>query len=285
MKTSDLFGKGRTVFSFEVFPPKRDDPVAGIYSTVERLKDLSPDFISVTYGAGGTKNSEVTLAIASEIKRSGVESVMHLPCVGMTRADAEDCIARIRDAGIQNILALRGDLPEGMTERGDFPHASDLIEFIKQHGDFNILAACYPEGHPESPSVTEDILNLRKKTDAGACQLVTQLFFDNEFFYRFVERCRIAGITVPVSAGIMPVVNKKQIERIVSLCGATLPKKFTDMMTRYEDNPDALRDAGIAYAVDQIVDLVSHGVEGIHLYTMNRPYVAERISAAVKNIL
>ena len=127
MKTSDLFGKGRTVFSFEVFPPKRDDPVAGIYSTVERLKDLSPDFISVTYGAGGTKNSEVTLAIASEIKRSGVESVMHLPCVGMTRADAEDCIARIRDAGIQNILALRGDLPEGMTERGDFPHASDLI--------------------------------------------------------------------------------------------------------------------------------------------------------------
>ena len=196
-----------------------------------------------------------------------------------------NCLDKLRAAGIENILALRGDIPSGGAPAGDFRYASDLIEFIRAHGDFNIIAACYPEGHIESPSIVEDIRNLKRKVDAGVDQLVTQLFFDNEYFYRLIERCRVSGIDVPVEAGIMPVVNKKQIERIVSLCGATLPRKFTTMMARYEDNPEALRDAGIAYAVDQIVDLVTNGVQGIHLYTMNRPYVAERISAAVKNIL
>ena len=285
MKTKTLFDE-KTVFSFEVFPPKRTDASDSIFTTVERLKALSPDFISVTYGAGGSENSDITLSIASEIKNTyGVESVMHLPCIGLTKADVLNCLDKLRAAGIENILALRGDIPSGGAPAGDFRYASDLIEFIRAHGDFNIIAACYPEGHIESPSIVEDIRNLKRKVDAGVDQLVTQLFFDNEYFYRLIERCRVSGIDVPVEAGIMPVVNKKQIERIVSLCGATLPRKFTTMMARYEDNPEALRDAGIAYAVDQIVDLVTNGVQGIHLYTMNRPYVAERISAAVKNIL
>lgn len=285
MKTNALFAE-KTVFSFEVFPPKRTDTADSIIPTVEKLKALSPDFISVTYGAGGSENSGITLAIASEIKNVyGIESVMHLPCLGLKKGDVLACLAKLRAAGIENVLALRGDLPSDVPPAGDFAHASDLVSFIREHGDFNIIAACYPEGHVESPSITEDIHNLKRKVDAGVDQLVTQLFFDNEYFYRFIERCRIAGIDVPVEAGIMPVVNKKQIERIVSLCGATLPKKFTTMMARYEDNPEALRDAGIAYAVDQIVDLVTNGVQGIHLYTMNRPYVAERISAAIRNLL
>ena len=285
MKTDALFAD-KTVFSLEVFPPKRTDPSDSILTTVERLKELSPDFISVTYGAGGSENSDITFSIVSEIKNTyGIESVMHLPCIGLKKEDVLNCLAKLRAAGIENILALRGDIPAGGAPAGDFRYAADLVEFIRAHGDFNIVAACYPEGHVESPSITEDIRNLKRKVDAGVNQLVTQLFFDNEYFYRFIERCRIAGIEVPVEAGIMPVVNKKQIERIVSLCGATLPRKFTAMMARYEDNPEALRDAGIAYAVDQIVDLVTNGVQGIHLYTMNRPYVAERIYSSIKNIL
>ena len=286
MKTKTLFDE-KTVFSFEVFPPKRTDPSDSIFTTVERLKALSPDFISVTYGAGGSENSDITLSIASEIKNTyGVESVMHLPCIGLTKADVLNCLDKLRAAGIENILALRGDRIPGAPDSPDFSYAADLVRFIRGNGyDFDLAGACYPEGHIESPSIVEDIRNLKRKVDAGVDQLVTQLFFDNEYFYRLIERCRVSGIDVPVEAGIMPVVNKKQIERIVSLCGATLPRKFTTMMARYEDNPEALRDAGIAYAVDQIVDLVTNGVQGIHLYTMNRPYVAERISAAVKNIL
>ena len=285
MKTDALF-VDKKVLSLEVFPPKRTDPSDSILTTVERLKELSPDFISVTYGAGGSENSDITFSIVSDIKNTyGVESVMHLPCIGLKKEDVLNCLAKLRAAGIENILALRGDIPAGGAPAGDFRYAADLVEFIRAHGEFNIIAACYPEGHVESPSITEDIRNLKRKVDAGVNQLVTQLFFDNEYFYRFIERCRIAGIEVPVEAGIMPVVNKKQIERIVSLCGATLPRKFTAMMARYEDNPEALRDAGIAYAVDQIVDLVTNGVQGIHLYTMNRPYVAERIYSSIKNIL
>ena len=286
MKTCDLFKK-KTVLSFEVFPPKRTDAVDTVYSTVAALKELTPDFISVTYGAGGGRATcDATLSIASAIKYEyGIESVAHLPCIGLTKEEATNQLERFKAAGIENILALRGDIPEGDAPSGDFAHASDLISFIRERYDFNLIAACYPEGHNESESVLADIHNLKIKTDAGATQLISQLFFDNDYFYRFLERCRLANIDVPIEAGIMPVANKKQIERMVTLCGVTLPKKFVATMTRYEDNPEALRDAAIAYAVDQIVDLIAQGVDGIHLYTMNNPYIARRIHEAVYRLL
>ena len=286
MKTCDLFKK-KTVLSFEVFPPKRTDTVDTVYSTVAALKELTPDFISVTYGAGGGRATcDATLSIASAIKYEyGIESVAHLPCIGLTKEEATNQLERFKAAGIENILALRGDIPEVGAPSGDFAHASDLISFIRERYDFNLIAACYPEGHNESESVLADIHNLKIKTDAGATQLISQLFFDNDYFYRFLERCRLANIDVPIEAGIMPVANKKQIERMVTLCGVTLPKKFVATMTRYEDNPEALRDAAIAYAVDQIVDLIAQGVDGIHLYTMNNPYIARRIHEAVYRLL
>lgn len=286
MKTCELF-KQKTVLSYEVFPPKRTGAVETVYSTVAALKEFSPDFISVTYGAGGGKATcDATLSIASFIKNIyGIESVAHLPCIGLTKEDAESVLEQFKTAGIENILALRGDMPEGGTPAGDFAHANDLISFIRERYDFNVIAACYPEGHNESESVLDDIHNLKRKTDAGATQLISQLFFDNDYFYRFLERCRLANIDVPIEAGIMPVSNKKQIERMVTLCGVTLPKKFSSMMSRYENNPEAMRDAGIAYAVDQIVDLVAQGVDGIHLYTMNNPYIARRIYEAVHRLL
>ena len=286
MKTCELFQK-KTVLSYEVFPPKRTDAVETVYSTVAALKDFSPDFISVTYGAGGGKATcDATLSIASFIKNIyGIESVAHLPCIGLTREEAENQLQRFKEAGIENILALRGDMPEGGTPVGDFAHANDLISFIRERYDFNLIAACYPEGHNESENILDDIRYLKVKTDAGATQLISQLFFDNDYFYRFLERCRLANIDVPIEAGIMPVANKKQIERMVTLCGVTLPKKFSSMMSRYENNPEAMRDAGIAYAVDQIVDLIAQGVDGIHLYTMNNPYIARRIYEAVHRLL
>lgn len=284
MKTVELFQK-KQVLSFEVFPPKRTAPVNTIYETLEELKSLHPDFISVTYGAGGTKNCESTLEIASAIKHQyGVESVAHLPCCGLSREEICDQLKRFEQAGIKNILALRGDISPGTMGHGDFRYASDLIELIKVEGEFNIIAACYPEGHTESENIVKDIQNLKRKVDAGASHLISQLFFDNDCFYHFCERAEIAGIHVPIEAGIMPVVNKKQIERMVSLCGATLPEKFVKMMSRYEYDSEAMRDAGIAYAVNQIVDLVTQGVDGIHLYTMNNPYIAKRIYEATHRL-
>ena len=197
----------------------------------------------------------------------GIESVAHLPCISLTKSDVRRQLSDFKEAGIENILALRGDVPSGGYVPGDFRHASDLIAFIKEHGDFNVLAACYPEGHLESADIFDDIRNLKTKVDAGASHLITQLFFDNQYFYRFRERASLAGIQVPIEAGIMPVTNKKQIERMVSLCGVTM------------------RDAGIAYAIDQIVDLITHGVDGIHLYTMNNPYIAARIYEAIHQLL
>lgn len=276
----------KTMMSFEIFPPKRNDAVDTIYQTLDALKDLSPDFISVTYGAGGSDNCKATFEIAENIKqRYGIESVAHLPCIGLDKKDVNSLLERLRAANINNILALRGDLPAETVKTGDFAHASDLISYIKEWGGFHILAACYPEGHLESRSLVEDIQNLKKKVDAGAGQLVSQLFFDNECFYRFQERCELAGIHVPIEAGIMPVTGKKQIERMVSLCGASLPPKFRAILDRYGDSPEALRDAGIAYAIDQIVDLICHGVDGIHLYTMNQPDTARRIYDAVYRLL
>lgn len=285
MKTRDLF-HNKTVLSYEVFPPKKNakNP-SSIYKTLEVLKDLSPDAISVTYGALGAKNNTETFKIAKTIKDYGVESIVHLPGIELKEADVLAKLKELKTLGIENILALRGDLPSGDFERGDFPYASDLIRFIKENGDFNIVAACYPEGHVDSPNIVEDIRHLRTKVDAGVDHLITQLFFDNEHFYRFRERCALAGIHVPIEAGIMPVTNKRQIERMTSLCGVELPEKFIKIMNRYEDDPIAMRDAGIAYAIDQIVDLVTQGVDGIHLYTMNNPYIAKRIYEATHTLI
>ena len=279
----------KTIFSFEVFPPKKTMPIDSVFSTLDELKDLNPDFISVTFGAGGSENCDNSIAIAKRIKDvCHVEPVIHMPCLNMTRADAKFVLEQFKQAGIENILALRGDKVEGKVPCGDFKHADELIRFIKDFekdgSHFTILGACYPELHPESTSVYDDIDFLKKKVDAGATHLLSQLFFDNNQFYRFLERCKIKGINVPIEAGIMPVTNKKSIERMVSLTNAKLPKKFTDMMARYEAFPEAIRDAGIAYAIDQIVDLVTHGVQGIHLYTMNNPHIARKIYEATKSL-
>ena len=265
MKTSDIF-KNKTVLSLEVFPPRRTAPINIIYDTLNGLKGLSPDFISVTYGAGGSEMNTATLEIASSIKNHyGIESVAHLPCINLTKSEVLDMLNGFRQAGIENILALRGDINPDFVPKQDFRYASELVSFIKENGDFNVIGACYPEGHNESQSLTEDIRHLKTKVDAGTNQLISQLFFDNDFFYSFREQAWQAGINVPIQAGIMPVVNKKQIERMVTLCGVKLPRKFVSMMSKYEHNPVAMRDAGIAYAVDQIVDLIAEGVDGIHL--------------------
>lgn len=287
-----MLEKNKTIFSFEIFPPKKNMPIDTIFNTLDELKDLRPDFISVTFGAGGSENCDNALAIAKRIKdECKVESVIHMPCINMTKADAKFCLEQFQNAGIENILALRGDRVEGKEPCTDFPHASDLIEFISAYDKlrtdgkhFTVFGACYPELHPQSPSVYDDIDFLKKKVDAGASHLLSQLFFDNDKFFRFQERCQIKGINVPIEAGIMPATNKKSIERMVSMTNAVLPKKFTDMMERYGDHPDAIRDAGIAYAIDQIVDLVTHGVQGIHLYTMNNPLVARKIYEATKSL-
>ena len=282
----------KTIFSFEVFPPKKNMPIDTIFSTLDELRDLKPDFISVTFGAGGSENCDNALAIAKRIKdECKVESVIHMPCLNMTKQDATYVLEQFQNAGIDNILALRGDKVEGKDPSNEFLHASDLIKFIKDFDSkrkdgkhFNILGACYPELHPQSKTVYDDIEFLKQKVDSGASHLLSQLFFDNEQFYRFQERCQIKGINVPIEAGIMPATNKKSIERMVNMTNAVLPKKFTDMMERYGDHPEAIRDAGIAYAIDQIVDLVTHGVQGIHLYTMNNPLVARKIYEATKSL-
>lgn len=287
MKIKDIFEENkRAIFSFEVFPPKKTSPIESVYSKLEEICALKPDFISVTYGAGGTGGHSRTCEIASKIKNDlGVESVAHLTCVNSTRENIDDTLEDFKAHNIENILALRGDFVEGIEPKKDFVYASDLCSYIKSKGDFDIAGACYPEVHGEAEDEVADVLNLKKKVEAGAEHLISQLFFDNSVFYRFIERTRIAGINVPIEAGIMPVTNKSQIERMVSMCGASLPVKFTKIMQKYESKPEALRDAGIAYAVEQIVDLLANGVDGIHLYTMNNPYVARKISEAVVSLL
>lgn len=285
MKISDLFQKKR-VFSFEIFPPKKEASLQTIYDTVKELADLKPDFISVTFGAGGTQTNFDTLHIASWIKRKyGIESVAHLPCINFTKEEVVEILKACKNAGIENILALRGDVNPNISPKNDFHYANELIAFIKKQGEFNVMAACYPEGHFESDNIVFDIKNLKRKVDAGADHLITQLFFDNQDYFRFRERAALANIDVPIEAGIMPVVNRKQIERMVSLCKVKLPRKFLSIMERFEYKPEAMRDAGIAYAIDQIVDLIAEGCEGIHLYTMNNPYIAKRIYEAVHNLL
>lgn len=283
MKTSELF-KHKTTLSFEVFPPKSDTPIESIYSTIDGLAPLRPDFISVTYGAGGN-GSNATIGICEMIKQKyNIEPVAHLACINLTRDKVLSELEQMRTAGIENILALRGDINPNVPPCEDFKYASELIELIGQKGDFNIIGACYPECHPEAPSMVEDIRHLKEKVDAGCSQLISQLFFDNEDFYAFREKAAIAGINVPIEAGIMPVTNPKTIARMATLCHARLPKKFLTIMSKYENDPIAMRDAGIAYAVSQIVDLIANDVDGIHLYTMNNPYIATKICEAVQSL-
>ena len=280
--------KDKQLFSFEVFPPKKDSNIETIYKTLEELKDLNPDFISVTYGAGGREaGNSKTCEIASIIKdKYNIIPVAHLTCVNSSKAEVDAELTNLKKHGIKNILALRGDIVPDIERKNDFAHASDLINYINEHsqGYFEIFGACYPEVHVDAHDIITDISNLKKKVEAGAGHLISQLFFDNGKFYDFCEKARIAGINVPIEAGIMPVTNKKQIERMVTMCGASLPSKFVKVLQRYEYAPEALRDAGIAYAIDQIVDLLSNGVDGIHLYTMNNPYVAKKINDAVRNL-
>ena len=287
LKTLEMFGSAQKVWSFEIFPPKRTDPIDTIFTTLDGLSDLRPDFISVTFGAGGSENDSATVQIARMVKQDyGIESVAHLACLYQSKDDVLRILDGLRAAGVENILALRGDRAKGVEVKRDFEHASDLIAFIREQAgdDFDILAACYPETHPEASDAQADIANLKLKQDAGATHLITQLFFDNAVFYDFVRRARTAGVTIPIEAGIMPVVNGRQIKRMATLCGADLPDKFTHMMARFDGNSRAMHDAGIAYAVDQIVDLLVHDVDGIHLYTMNKPGVARRINAATRSL-
>ena len=285
MKLSEAM-KEKMLLSFEVFPPKTEKGMENLPGTIEHLMKYKPEYISCTYGAGGGKNGDKTIQIASDIKNKyGIESIAHMPCINLSETDAIEILDKLKNNGIENILALRGDISPDTKPNGRFKHANDLISFIRERYDFNIISACYPECHAESKNIIEDIFYLKQKVDCGASHLITQLFLDNDDFYSFRERTELAGINVPIEAGIMPVTNKAQIQRMVKLCGIKLPKKFIRMIERYGDNPESLRDAGIAYAIDQIVDLISHDVDGIHLYTMNNPYVAKRIYEAVYRLI
>ena len=286
MKLSQIYEQKKQVLSFEIFPPKKDEELKNIDATLEILCDLKPDFISVTFGAGGSSNNNKTIAIAKKIKEVyHVEPVVHLTCLCYDKAEIDEFTKVLQAEGIENILALRGDRNPNVPEKHDFAHASDLITYVKQNHDFCIAGACYPECHPESADRVEEMRHLKKKVDAGAEVLLSQLFFDNNYFYRFVEDCRIAGIDVPVTPGIMPVINAAQIKRMVTMCGASLPERFEKIIQRYGDNKTALFDAGMAYALSQIIDLLANDVDGLHLYTMNNPVVARRICEGIKNLV
>lgn len=278
--------QGKSVLSFEIFPPKKEEALKNIDATLERLCDLHPDFISVTFGAGGSGADNKTVGIAKKIKDNyGVEPMVHLTCLHYSREEISEILKQFEDAGIENILALRGDVNPNIPQKHDFQYANELVEFIKGQGNFHISGACYPETHLEAPDAITDIHNLKKKVDAGVSHLVSQLFFDNEYFYSFYEKTRIAGIQVPVEAGIMPVTNRAQIERMVNTCGASLPKKFERILHKYEDNKEALFDAGMAYALNQIVDLIANDVDGVHIYTMNNVKVAGRICDGIRSLI
>lgn len=286
MHIVNTYGKKDTVLSFEIFPPKKDSALKNIDETLAVLCKENPDFISVTFGAGGSSNNNKTIEIANKIKNQyGVEPMVHLTCLTYDKSEIDEFYNVLKQNNVENILALRGDRNPNVEEKDDFKHASDLTSYIKKKGDFCVAGACYPEVHPEAENSIVDIRNLKTKVDSGADFLVSQLFFNNDEFYRFQEKCLIAGIDVPISAGIMPVTNKAQIERMVTMCGATLPDRFRKIMEKYQDNPEALFDAGLAYAISQVIDLIASGVDGIHLYTMNNPVVARRICDGIKNLI
>lgn len=276
----------KTTFSFEVFPPRRDESIKNLAEILEELKALNPNFISVTFGAGGSVNSKHTLEVANLVQNTHkIPSIVHLPCIHLSKQKALEILKECKEKKLFNILALRGDVVEGAKKSEDFSYASDLISLIKKEGGFKIYAACYPEKHNEAKSLVEDIEHLKIKVDCGVDKLITQMFFDNEDFYKFQEYCVLKDIKVPILAGIMPIINQKQILKISSLCGAKIPPKFMKILEKYENNPRALEDAGIAYAIDQIVDLIASGVSGIHLYTMNKSKAAIKIYEATSYLL
>ncbi len=286
MRLSEIHQQKKNVLSFEIFPPKKDDELKNIDKTLEILCELKPDFISVTFGAGGSSNHNKTIQLAKKIKEEyQVEPVVHLTCLCYDKAEIDAFSKELAEEGIENVLALRGDRNPDIPEKKDFIHASDLITYLKQTSDFCIAGACYPECHPESEDRVAEMRHLRTKVDAGAQVLLSQLFFDNHFFYRFVEDCRIAGIDVPVTPGIMPVINASQIKRMVTMCGASFPQCFERIIHKYEGNKQALFDAGMSYALSQIIDLLANDVDGIHLYTMNNPTVARKICEGIKHIV
>lgn len=286
MMISDIYKNKKRSLSFEIFPPKKDAELKNIDETLSILCELKPDFISVTFGAGGSSNCNRTIELAKKIKYEyHVEPVVHLTCLCYDKAEIDEFSRVLMQEGMQNILALRGDRNPNVPEKDEFKHASDLIAYLKEKGDFCIAGACYPECHPESENRVIEIRNLKKKVDAGAEVLLSQLFFDNDRFFRFEEDCRIAGIDVPVIPGIMPVINAAQIQRMVTMCGASFPERFQKIIDKYADNKEALFDAGMSYALSQIIDLLTSDIDGIHLYTMNNPVVAGKICEGIRHII
>lgn len=285
MKIKDILAKGEPTLSFEVFPPKTEDKFDSVEKAAAQIAKLKPAFMSVTYGAGGG-TSQYTVDIASNIQEKyQVTPLAHLTCVSSSREKVHQVLEQLKERGIENVLALRGDIPaDGKVEK-DYRYAAELIREIKETGDFCIGAACYPEGHVESENKTEDILHLKEKVDAGCDFVTTQMFFDNNILYNFLYRVREKGVTVPVIAGIMPVTNKNQIQRICHMSGTYLPTRFKAVVDRFGDDPKAMKQAGIAYATEQIIDLLANGVNAIHVYSMNKPDVAERIWDSLSDIL
>jgi len=285
MKISDILAKDKVTLSFEVFPPKTDGGYASVAQATKEIAALHPDFMSVTYGAGGG-TSEHTVHIASDLQaKYEVNVLAHLSCVSSTKEHIGKMLGEFSEHGIENVLALRGDIPEDGVVANDYRYASELVREIKSRGDFCVGGACYPEGHPEAASKAEDIQHLKEKVDAGCEFLTTQMFFDNSILYNFLYRIREKGITVPVIAGIMPVTNVKQIKRILSMSGTYLPERFKAIVDRFGDNPAAMRQAGVIYATEQIIDLIAGGINHIHIYTMNKPDIAAGIQSSLSEIL
>ena len=290
MKLSDVLHSGHPALSFEVFPPKTTSSFETVKTAIEEIAELHPSFMSVTYGAGGG-TSQYTLDIAKNIKAEhNVPTLAHLTCVSSTRETVSDMIGKIKAAGITNVMALRGDIPENMKNDESAPrvyrHAIDLVRELKESApDLCIGGACYPEIHPESANQAEDIFYLKEKVDAGCEFLTTQMFFDNNLFYNFMYKIREAGITVPIIPGIMPITNANQIERAIKLSGSFIPQRFKALVDKFGSDPDAMKQAGIAYATDQIIDLYANGIANVHVYSMNKPDVAQKIQSNLSAII
>ncbi len=285
MKVIDIIRGNKPSLSFEVFPPKTHDNLENVMHTASAIADLSPSYMSVTYGAGGT-TAAYTAEIASSLLTKGVTPVAHLTCVSATRDSIRERLADLRIRGIENILALRGDLPEGIIpDQLTYRYASSLTEEIAAFGGFCIGGACYPETHPESENVAADIEGLRRKVESGCEYLTTQMFFDNDILYNFLYRLLRAGVNVPVVAGVMPVTNAAQIKRICGISKNALPQRFLRIVDRFGDDPAAMMQAGIAFATEQIIDLYANGITAVHVYSMNKPQVAEAIQKNLSEIL
>ena len=289
MKLTDIISSNAFTLSFEVFPPKTNARLESVRQATEEIAALHPAFISVTYGAGGS-GSRYTLEIARNLQKKGLTEILpHLTCVDAAQDDVRQYLADLREAGIHNVMALRGDLPEHMTPRmmghAPYPHAADLIRDIRAAGDFCIGAACYPEVHPESKNQQDDLLHLKEKVEAGADFLTTQMFFDNNLLYNFLYKLREMGVTVPVLPGIMPITSAKQISRARTLSGSFMPRRFTALVDRFGSSDAAMQQAGIIYATDQIIDLYANGIRHVHVYTMNKPEVARAIQTNLSEIL